>query len=267
MRLGTARRAFTLLEVIVSISVFSIALVVLGVALSSSKAALVETTGSSDAAQSLRKLYLSLEQGIHQTSFETSDSTTSLTAPGGGLSGDAIWFLSAADPATGAVDRAEDGTPRWLRNVLYYPAVPTNHTALYGTSCAGGVDVDGYDVFCPHKVLIRKVIDYGSATTYQGSGPEEGLIPAADINQYLTAPTGFSVGVDTSKGEEESRVLVPRLLTFRAWRAPAALAEEIGFLARCTSIQELGKATRVGSVSLETAPQTESMEFSIFPQN
>lgn len=257
---------FTLVEVLTTVVIFSIALTVLAMALTSSKNILNETTSSSDAAQSLRKLYINLETDLHCTSFQESETNPSLVGSGAGLTGDAIWFLSAVDPATGQVARASNGTPLWQRNVLYYTAVPTNHAALYGFNCAGGANADGYDVHCPHKVLIRKVIDFGTPTTPTNEASQELLIPAGSIAAYLTPPTGFNVPL-TNPGEEEGQVLISQLLTFRAQRGPGALPTEIHIEAKCTSLKELGKKTAVGSTNLENAPETESIEFSIFPQN
>lgn len=257
---------FTLLEVLVSVAIFSIALTVLGLSLSSSRAALVETTGSSSAVQSLRKLYLSVQRDVQATAFGSSETAASLTANGGGLTGDAIWFLSAWDSARETTIKSSLGTPLWQRNILYYTAVPSNHSALYGFTCSGGTNGLGYDVHCPHKVLIRKVIDSGAVTTPTDEATQETLIPPADIAQYLTPPTGFVVPLNPGNGELEARVICPKLLNFRATRVTAPV-EEIRFEARSTALTDLGKSTSVGNTNLQFAPQTESIEFSIFPQN
>lgn len=268
-RKSSDRRAgFTLLEVLVALSVFSIALAILGAALASSRSLLTNTSGSADATQTLRKVFLALNKDVKSTAFPRCDTANSLVAPGGGLTGDVFWCLSAEDPATGKEVRSQYGLPVWQRNIIYYTAVPLNHSALYGFTCVGGADANGYDVFCPHKVLIRKVVDSGTVTTPSNPATEEKLIPAGSIKSYLSAPTGFVVPL-TGAGTEEARVVAPRLLTFQVKLAPsvATLPTEVAFKIQATALQDLGKSTAVGKTDLSQAPQTESMEFSLFPEN
>jgi prepilin-type N-terminal cleavage/methylation domain-containing protein len=262
------KRGFTLLETVVSISIFSVALMVLGLALTSSRNLLAETTGSSNASQELRKVYLALEEDIRASAYSETETGVSIVGPGSGISGDAFWFLSAKDPATGISARASNGRPLWQRNILYYTAVPTNHAALYGYDCTGGANSDGYDVQCPHKVLIRKVIDSGGVTTPTDEATQESLLAPSAIATHLTAPAGFLVPL-SGASEEEAKVVAPAVLTFRVAKAPvsATWPDELSFSLQATSLQELGKGVAVGTTDLESAPQTESMEFSIFPEN
>ena len=260
-----SKAGFTVAEILVSFFIFGLAMSILAYALVSSKNILAETVGSSDASQTLRKVYLSLEKDLRPGSYNFTDVTTSIGGPGSGTSGDALWFLSATDPATEAQARTNSARPLWLRNIVYYTAIPTNHASLYGSNCAGGANADGYDSFCPHKVLIRKTIDSGGPSVPGDEANEESLLTVGNIGAYLSAPTGFNVPLS---GAEDAHVVAPALLTFRVEKAPIASSwpDELRFRIQATALEELGKTTKVGSTDLEAAPQTEVMEFSIFPE-
>ena len=269
-RFGTKlrREGFTLLEMIVVLGIFSLALSILAFTLISSRKLLVDTTGGAEASQKLRKVYLSLEEDLRSSSFATPAVANSVTTTGGGLAGDAFWCLSSEDPVTEQRARGSDGRALWQRNILYYPTVPSNHATLYGSVCSGGANAEGYDSVCPHKVLVRKVIDSGPATTPADPDSVETLLTVADITSYLSAPTGFQASL-VGAGSQEARVLLPNLLTFRVQRAPEPTrwADELRFRIKITALDDLGKSVALGTADLDRAPQTEELEFSIFPEN
>lgn len=260
-------RGFTILEVLISMSVFVLALVLLGGTLVLSKNLLRDTTESSNASQRLRKLYLTLESDLAEGSFSNMDSLQLAASPGSGAVGDAVWFLSSYDQANDRSARSSFGQPLWLRNVLYYVAVPTDHDTLYGYSCAGGSNADGYDSFCPHKMVIRKVIDRGTPSIPTDESTAEQLLTAGEVATFLSAPTGFSVISEANV--EEARVVGPGTLTFRINLGPVGgpVPGEVMISTQAVALAELGKSVNVGVQDLTTAPQTESMEYSIFPEN
>ena len=110
--------------------------------------------------------------------------------PGGGKDGCALWFLSAVDPNSGELIRKPDGTPFWQKNVLYYLVAPSGHLDFCGIDCEGGLGPDGFDDRCPHKVLVRKVIDSGVPTNPETDpdATEEELL--TDVSVYRTRPQG-----------------------------------------------------------------------------
>ena len=262
------QRGVTLLEMIVVVSIFSVALSILAFTLMSSRKLLVDTAGGAEASLKLRKVYLALEEDLRSSSFTNTEVAASVPTSGGGLAGDAFWCLSSEDPVTEQRARGSDGRALWQRNILYYPTVPTNHATLYGSACSGGANPEGYDSVCPHKVLVRKVIDSGPATTPTDPGSVEALLPLADIAGYLSAPTGFQAPL-VGAGTEEARVLIPNLLTFRVQQAPepARWADELRFRIQITALDDLGKSVALGTTDLDRAAQTEELEFSIFPEN
>ncbi len=183
--------AFALTEVLVALAILSLLGTVTFAYLSGSRRVAQRID---DAGQARR----ALARGVRALQGDLRDSGGQVAAVSNGhgenRSGDAIWFLSAFDPNTGSFIRLPGGSPHWQKNVLYYLAVPTDHDSRFGIVC------QGWDRVCPHKVLIRKVIDSGAPTS--PSSPEddaEPLLSSADIGTYLTRPTGSNLS--TMSGE------------------------------------------------------------------
>lgn len=269
LRSQLRKLGFTLLELVVSFAVFVLAMGLLASILISSKALLTEVGGNADATQKIKKIFLAVNRELRATSYLWVKTDKMANMPGPGSAGDALWFLSSVDPKNGDVSaRGDNGRPRWQRNVIYYPSVPTDHDSLYGIHCAGGADVEGYDLHCPHKVLIRKVVDSGPVSTYNDPDRVEEIIPESGINTYLNAPVGFTVPT-IGQGTEQAQAVCPGILSFRAEKLASTPLEpeQIKIRLKVTNLEELGKKTALGTASLESAPQTESLEFCVFPEN
>ena len=124
------RRGFSLVEIILACAIMSILMVVLGEALSQAQNAFRNVSGTSDAADELRKVCQHVRQELIQTSgtqIGSGDSRNSLGSP----DGQALWFLSNIG-SDGNPHFLGDGSPFWQRNVLYYIVVPGNHFGLFG---------------------------------------------------------------------------------------------------------------------------------------
>lgn len=259
-------RGITLLELIVSVSIFSLVGLMLAAAFSAATNTWRSTSASSDAQLALNKARDDLVRDLQNTSFASvrvAGGATTLGPP----DGDVVWFLSAIDPSTGNYMRRSDGSPFWQRNILYYSIVPDNHSALFGYTCSGGADVDGYENQCPHKVLVRKVIDGGGATDPNDETTEETPLTASEASSYLTRPNGY----DTSSMLAESGmtdVSLPstNLLTFRVQLAPEpAWQREVRVELGSVSILTAGREVRIGSTPLSTTRFYRNLTLSVFP--
>ncbi|MBI3927342.1 MAG: type II secretion system protein [Armatimonadetes bacterium] len=261
-----SRRAFTLLESVIGLGIFVLLLIVLATMMTGGTALWRDLESSADANLNLRNLAVRLRQDLARTSFQELATTT---VPGGGAHhGDAVWFLSAVDPATGEFMRKSDGTPFWQRNLLYYSVVPNGHSELYGYACAGGADSDGYDDRCPHKMLICKQIDSGVPTVITDETSQESLIPAGQIANYLTAPDGFDVsGMSGEPGLELTQVVARALVTFRVFPAPGSWGNEVRVDARAVQIRSAEKSVAIGQSPLGEGKFTTQLEFSVAPEN
>lgn len=171
------------MEVFVALFVFTILLGVTFFMVHNATQTWERVSGDQGAAGQLEKAESWLRRDLHHTGFLALGSGDSLTTLVG-KDGDAIWFLSAFDPATGEFIRNDDGTPRWQRNIIYYCVVPS------GSTIGPGVDDGGYEVSHPHKVLVRKVVDSGPTTTPTNPLSQETLL--ADVSSYLERPVNFS---------------------------------------------------------------------------
>ena len=194
---GPWNRGATLIEMGVALGIFSLLGVLLALSFTKSYELWRRTSGGSDAQVSLRKVRNRITQDLSETSF-TSVGKTDGPSSLGPFDGSAIWFLSAVNHTTGEFMRTSNGTPFWQNHVLYYAVVPENHAALVGFDCTGG-GVDGFEVQCPHKVVIRKVIDNGALTDPSDEGSAEIPFAQADPkvgvaaiqSRYLTRPNGL----------------------------------------------------------------------------
>lgn len=183
--------------------------------------------------------------------------------------GDAIWFLSFINPATGdpvfddGALGGEVAEPVWQRNIMYYSVVPSNHDALVGQSCSGADGGEGYEDQCPHKVLVCKVIDLPDGP----DGKEPLLNSSAG---YLDRPNGLDVSGMSGPNVESVRIMGTNLLTFRAEltsQPPPLERDEVEITVRASSLNEARKLVAVGSVPLSVEKSTIEQRFSIFPKN
>lgn len=192
---------------------------------------------------------------------------TSIVAGPVGNSGDAVWMLSAAsgDEASGSTNATETGSPYWQRNVIYYPARPQ------GDTCPGIVDGDGYEDGCPHKTILRKVVDSGASTSPLPTGnpaaDKEELLPT--VTPYLTRPSGLGVaGMYGEPGITDVEIIAINVLSMRVEKDPDPNAPGEIKVTFKTFNEEVGsKKTNVGSVNLGNHAKTLTHVVSVFPRN
>ena len=261
MKRSRATDGVTIAELLVGFAVFAILMSILAFALERSSAIWNRTTSSSDSQNELRKAFASLHSDMVRTEFQTVqvvDGPTSLV----GKDGDAVWFLSSVDPVTNEPMKTEDGRPFWQRNILYYTVVPDQHVTLFGAACVGGTDGEGYEVQCPHKFLMRKVIDNPT-----GAGPGDGTTPEqllTDVSPYLTRPQGYDPNADSEPGLEDAGIEARNLVSFRAAVAPNPdWPGEIAVELTAARTDEARRLVKIGSASLE--PFYNRFSFSLFP--
>lgn len=193
----------TLVEAAVAAGLFSMLAVVLFMVMGSGVSTYYGVSGSRDVGTSLRKAEVSLLTDLEN-------------APRGGLerkwigsgNGDALWFRSATDPLTGEFRREPTGVPDWQTNIVYYLIRPNNHAGVAGGyNCSADPTPNG-DGFCPHKMLIRKVVNQST------------LLTSGQVDTFLTPPSGYDVSAMTDAGNPlllETRIVAANLLWFRVF--------------------------------------------------
>lgn len=212
MRKSRIKRAFSVLELIVASTVMSLLMIVLAQAMMQAQNSFRTVTGTSESADELRRVSRNLRLELMQTSASqigTGNSCSSLGCP----DGQALWFLSNLD-AAGKPQFLSDGSPFWQKNVLYYLVVPDDHPRVFGQTCTGGVGPGGYEDRCPHKVLVRKEIDFGTATNLADDATVEGLMAVGSLTPYLQRPLGYQVGTAGQPGLLSAQIAGRNLLTF-----------------------------------------------------
>lgn len=251
----------TLPELMVGFALFGILLLLLSLALAQSSEVWTRTSSSSNSQLELRKAYAPLSLDLQQTRFRKLQRATAPVSLAG-FDGDALWFLSAVDPVSGEPIRNSQGEPLWQRNILYYSVVPSNHTQVFGLSCVGGSDLQGYESRCPHKVLIRKVIDSGAPTgPTDEANPEELII---NVVPYLTRPNGYDISTMTEPGLESVRIEARELLSFRVTLAATSQwPNEVAISLQAARVEQAQKKLRIGVDALDGF--VHRFSFSVFP--
>jgi hypothetical protein len=257
--------AFTILEVLLASSFFLIVSGVIVFALRQSTQVFNRVSGNFDALSQLRRVSSGPPKDLQRSklgAFATKRVTT-----GSGGHGNALWMLSAVDPADGLYKRDVEGLPIYQRNILYYLVRPNNHAAISnGFTCA--IDDASHpngDPFCPHKIMIRKVIRKEA-----NAADPETLLTAAEVDAYLTAPNGYDLsnmnsevatpGVDANS----IRIAGTRLLSFEIDNTAAPFLR-LNF--RAVRLREAEKTLPgLGAVDLDEEPLTVEISTSVLPQ-
>lgn len=262
-----SRSGFTLAETLVTFGIMSLILALLAGALLAAGKAWRRTSGLNTVETQLGKAQSHLVRDLESIRFDESATTLSTAGLAGVPAGTAIWFLSAVDPATETAVRTPFGAPLWQRNILIYPAVPLNHDSLFGMTCTGGAGPLGLDDQCPHKVLIRKVID--GPVSHPDIAGAEGLLSAGQIANYLTRPQGFDTSnMSGEAGLEDVSFLANFLLFFSVERGPAGGSPlEVQVDIRALNIEDARRNIPVGNSSLADSRFTSHQLFSIYPRN
>lgn len=259
------RSGLTLVEAMMGMVLFSMLSLVLIQAVREASKVWRRSSGASTAQLALRQAQRKLAGDFASTSFaQVSLGAGTIQLASGGRNGDVIWGLSAIDPATGNFMRKANGSPFFQANVLYYLAVPSQHSQIYGVSCPGFKDAAGLDQGCPHKMLIRKVIDFGPATLASDESTEETLMTAAQVANYLTQPTTLNVSfMQSEAGVRSVGLVTPGMLSLGVSKATTTGAQSIDFDASSVSLLEARKNLKLGSVDLSDADSTYHLKFTV----
>lgn len=223
-------------------------------------------SGSTDAQLSLRKARGWLDRDLKRTSFSSIGEAAGMNTLGA-EDGSLIWFLSAVDPVTGEFMRTSTGEPFWQRNIIYYLAVPQNHVTLFGFTCSGGADANGFEVQCPHKVLIRKVVDGGGATDPLDETTIEQPLTPTEAAGYLSRPIGFDTSAMNSEpGVTDVSIAATNLLSMQVELAPDARWErEVRIDLLSVAILSAQREVRIGQNPMNASRFTTAVELQIFP--
>jgi hypothetical protein len=250
------KRGFTLIELIVSMGAAVALFAVTFALLQTSVISWRRVAGDQDVSGQLLKAESWLKRDLFATAFtaiDTVDGPVTLT----GKDGDAVWFLSAIDPATDQFIRNDDGSPRWQRNILYYSVVPSGLDVEHS---GGGIDAGGYEVSYPYKFLVRKVIDNGSVTDPADPATQETLI--ADITPFLERPVKYNF----PSGDSESLFIVARnILSFRV--ATSVAQRQVNITLQAANVEEAKKLFPIGGQTLEDPQFLMERQFSVYPEN
>lgn len=257
------RRGFSLIELMLVASIFSLFLIASYMLLSSGLNVWHKTSGSQDIDTQFSRLEAVLRRDLQDGSFaQCAVGKTPWLPPGGGQS-NVLWLLSALDPGTGDFVRKQDGSPFWQRGILYYLSVPLEHDEMFGVRC------DSKRFSCSHGMLIRRVVDINPMTT--PTGPEskiEKLMSPAKVSGLLDRPRSFALDFTPREEVESSEIVASGLLDFQVALAPSSdYPSEVEIRLASFQVEEAGKKVRLGQEDLLNSPYTRQLLISIFPGN
>jgi len=244
-------RAFTVLEVLISMGIFA----VLGVLL---LASLRQTTGlwrrSAGRDEALRQLTLakqSLTRDLLNSSRQVGQFASASVTPslGAGKDGDCLSFLSSdsgqsdenwqVNPASGQANVASQ--------ITYYCIIPNGPNPDDIAMVPGPPDANGYEQQFPGKWLMRR-IDPPPGTT------PPVLDPA--WSSWVVRPT-------TATSNASVQVAAKKLLNFRVLRTAPLWSIEL----RATALLDARHSLNLGSVPLATSPYTITQQFTVPARN
>lgn len=244
----------TIAELLIALSVVIIILGVTQLILWRANQTWRRISGDQSAGTQLQKAEGWLRRDLALAAYEGVRMAPGLTNLSGS-DGDALWFLSALDPVTGEFVRNSDGTPRWQRNILYYSVVPSN---LANAEFQGpGIDIGGYEVSYPYKLLVRKQIDFNAPTT---NADTEELI--TNIAPYLERPNGL---VFPSNDAEKVTLVANHFLSFRA--TPNDALRSVAVVLQAAGLEEARREFPIGARSLLDVRFLMERRMEIFPEN
>ena len=256
-------RGLTLPELLVSMGVFALLSVVLFAASQMGIRSFTAVQGRYGASAALRRATTALQKDIAHA-----DSSFMQSALLGTGHGDILWFLSADDPDMNASSQErfqvnDAGRPEWRRNIIYYLARPTDHDRVSGgytcVAGAGGLN----DTICPHKFLIRMVVDGPD-----GPDGEEALLSEAEVKTYALQPPGYNLGGLLAPAEVEDVKLVSNDMLQFAVDGFSSGDRFIELSVAAARIQEAVKnVPALGTVSLIGHPVTTGIQLSLVPKN
>lgn len=261
MRLRRLRfTAFSIPELLIVSFIFSGFMLVSYLLLNSGIGVWRKTAGSQDVDLHLLKGRDLLRRDLAQTSFAECRVSRYPSLTSTGTTGDVLWMLSGEDPDSGELARTKDGLPFWQRNVIYCLMVPSGHDRMFGTVCKGE------QKYCPHKFLVRRVIDSG-VTTRPSSRPKniEVLLTLDELKPLLLIPEDERT---IPGGDKFTEVVATGLLDFQVKLGPEpqwpeeVRVELIGF-----AREDAGKQVDLASKKLRETPLARSLVFSVSPGN
>lgn len=220
--------------------------------------------------QQLYRAQSNLERDLRAASFELEPDRATVAvqkAPSqlnnlAGADGDVLWFLSAIDPLSGNFIRKDDGTPFWQRNVVYYAVTPLGLADM--GYLGSGQAVNGYEVACPFKLLIRKEIDSGDPTTADTSSSIERLMTYAELAGHLNRPNGFSCA-GMGAGNASVKAVSANILTFQCDLDPELRGISVDL--RCTATDRARREGGISDRDLSAEPFTTQLAFTLLPPN
>ena len=262
------QRGFNLVELFVTLAIFGFLMTIAMATLTQSLDVYRKTSGRDNLARAMTKAWSALRKDLSNASLNLGTTLDVQKVPGSlaasAADGDAISFLSPADPVSGELMNAPDGSAFYMRQVTYYLVVPANHDILMRQHCVGGADAEGYEEQCPHKVLVRRRDN--PKPTPDPTKPATIDVWNPGWQTLLTRPASLA------SANDDYKIVATNLLSFRFTRdkLTGALDTTNGVLhldLRAVAVDEAQRNIGVGKTPLGTGPYTIQQLTAVVPRN
>jgi prepilin-type N-terminal cleavage/methylation domain-containing protein len=255
-------KGFSLVEIMIGMTLLSLLTVFSVGFMTQGQRLWRRVEASSSAGQSLTKANASLSQDLINVGRQGVATTANGTGPM--KLGDALWFLSAYDPTSQTFVRNSGGRSFWQKTILYYLTVPLDHDQRYGVAC------QSWDQVCPHKILLRKVIDTGAPTTPTSPEANEETLPNASvISGYLTRPATLDLDIlRAESGIVSVDYVAGHLLDMSvALTTESTSITEVQCILRAALIDDAKTHMRIGQEAFSKGTFTLSRSIDVVPRN
>lgn len=245
----TKRRAFTVVELSLSVALFGLLTLLLVSSLKNVSDIWRKTSAKDEAVRNLLRAKSSLIRDLGNSGGKTGQWATASVPPTlTGKDSDALTFLSSD---SGSTDPnwtvAADGKATFASQITYYAVIPNRPNPGGTVVTAGPADTQGYEQQHPFKWLVRR-IDPAPTTTPPAVNPA--------WTTWLTRPTSYGLGA-------KQQVVSDQLLQFRVLRGAPLWELEL----RAVSVSEARRKVNLGNLPLSQGPFTVVQQFSVTANN
>lgn len=263
MKGSAQKRGFSIPELLIVCGLFSIFSLVSYSLLNSGVKLWLSSESSRDVTEQLQKARAILQTDLKEASIDEILVSRTAQPDESFETGDILNLLSPYNPELENMGRRHDGTALWQRNVLYYSAIIKEHDRVFPVNCPG----QSRQSVCPHKVLVRRVLDTGVRTRPQSPDKEvETLLPLRDLKAELLIPDNLTSSLESSDTRRSPIVALGLVQVRFEFPAVGGLPGEVRVKLQGFDVSQAGKNVLFNQ-DLSKSPYTHTVDFSVFPDN
>ena len=246
------RRAFSLIELLISLGLFSLMTGLLWTTMQSTAQIWRRSSSRDNAQREILRARAHLTRDLANASRKLNQFATTQTGPslGAGRDGDALTFLTCENGTT-PWNITATGSSVMTAEITYALFVPVNVNTLYGHTFAGVADANGYEQGCPFKWLVRR------------QDPAPAALPPADPQIPATWTTTLLQRPATTVPAANQQVVATQLLGFRVLGSGGMWQIEL----KAVAIEDASRHIGIGPSALGNTTYTIVQMFTVPAHN